>query len=161
MTDVEQEQDDVVPPAQSGFGKRLKAARERAGFSQEDVVARLGLSHRSITRWENGESDPGFCKVVMMAELYRASTDWIAGRTSIETCIQPGMILVDNEALALLEKLVAGRKTVHDIPEQLLHGPGIDCTAVVPSAPNVMAPDAAEIVEKRVRSLWKQLGGKS
>lgn len=36
----------------SDFGKRLVAARERAGLSQAQLGAALGLSQRAIAHWE-------------------------------------------------------------------------------------------------------------
>lgn len=128
-------------------------------MSQEAVGQQLGFPVRSITRWENGKCDPGFEKVVRMAELYGASMDWIAGRTSIETCIKPGMVMIDNHALDELDLLVAKGKTLRDVPLCLVRKPGINYAVVVPEAPCVVAAGAAGSVEARMRSLWKQLGG--
>ena len=150
-----------LQPAASllAIGARLKLARDRAGMSQEEVSQRFGLPTRSLTRWENGRCEPGFEKVVRLAELYGVSADWIAGRTSIETCIRPGMVLVDDEALSQMEALVTHGKTVRDVPAQLLRKPGINYAVVVPTAPTVIASAAAGPVESRMRALWKALGG--
>ena len=36
----------------------LKAARVNAGFTQEEVEHSLGVSKRTLIRWENGETQP-------------------------------------------------------------------------------------------------------
>lgn len=35
-----------------------RAIRESVGVSQGDVAVALGVSQRSVSRWETGESDP-------------------------------------------------------------------------------------------------------
>jgi WD40 repeat protein/transcriptional regulator with XRE-family HTH domain len=41
-----------------GFGTRLLALRMRAGLSQQEVAARLGVSERAVRAWEAGASYP-------------------------------------------------------------------------------------------------------
>ena len=38
------------------LGKNLKNAREKAGYSQNDVAEKLNISRQSVSRWENGGS---------------------------------------------------------------------------------------------------------
>lgn len=162
MSDVQEARKDssASPTWLVEFGRRLQDARERAGMSQEDVEARLGLPVRSLTRWENGRADPGIEKTASMAELYGTSIDWLTGRTSIEVCIQPGMILVDEAALATLSSLVEAGKRVSDVPPSLLRHPGINFATVVPAEPTVLSAEASSAIELRMRSLWERLGGK-
>ena len=40
----------------SAFGKRLTDARRRAGLSQAELGAKLGLSQRAIAHWERRDS---------------------------------------------------------------------------------------------------------
>lgn len=39
-----------------GFGKRLKQAREQAGFTQEQLAEDVGVTRQAISRWEQGIS---------------------------------------------------------------------------------------------------------
>lgn len=41
------------------FATSLRAARERAGLSQEDVAYRSGLTRYTYQKYEKGESRPG------------------------------------------------------------------------------------------------------
>ncbi|MGE3173043.1 MAG: helix-turn-helix transcriptional regulator [Planctomycetota bacterium] len=68
-----------APSVLRTMAQRLREARLKAGLSQEEVALRIGSTPRSLTRWENGECDPGFVSVRAMARLYSVSLDWIAG----------------------------------------------------------------------------------
>jgi transcriptional regulator with XRE-family HTH domain len=43
----------------TGFAAMLKALREKAGFNQQELADRLGVDQASVSRWENGISEPG------------------------------------------------------------------------------------------------------
>ena len=51
----------------------LKAARGRAGMSQELVAERLGVSRQAVTKWELGQSRPNAKNLQALAELYQVS----------------------------------------------------------------------------------------
>lgn len=40
------------------FGKKLKAARKKAGISQEELAALVGVEGPSVSRWETGKDFP-------------------------------------------------------------------------------------------------------
>ncbi len=42
-------------PKKSGFSERLRAARTRAGLTQREVAALLGVSAAAVAHWENGQ----------------------------------------------------------------------------------------------------------
>jgi transcriptional regulator with XRE-family HTH domain len=42
-----------------GLGAWLKALRERAGLSQQELADRIGVDQASVSRWENGRGEPG------------------------------------------------------------------------------------------------------
>lgn len=128
-------------------------------MSQDRVERQLGFTTRSLYRWENDAVDPGFEKVCQLAELYGVSLDWIAGRTAIERCVRPGMVMIDNQVIGTLEALVADGKSILDVPDQFIRGPSLSCFSVVPSDPEFVAEAAVGPVEARMRRLWKQLGG--
>ncbi|MCR9244657.1 MAG: helix-turn-helix domain-containing protein [bacterium] len=142
------------------FGKRLKEARERAGMKQNQVQEQLGYGSRSLSRWESGEADPGIEKVAHLARLYGVSVDWLVGGTTIERTIRPGMVLIDNQVLEMLEHLVANGKGLGDVPPSLLRKPGVNFAAIVPKDPEVVGAEAATPIEQRMRRAWERLGGK-
>lgn len=62
-------------------GIRLKAMRERAGLTQEDLGARLGVAGQQVSRWEREENVPGSDKLAEMARIFATSSDYLLGLT--------------------------------------------------------------------------------
>ena len=50
--------------------------RKRAGYSQEELAERLGVSRQSISKWEGAQSIPDMNKILAMANLFGVSTDY-------------------------------------------------------------------------------------
>lgn len=48
---------------------RFNLARRRRGFKKKDLALKLGVSERSITAWENGESTPTAENIAAIAEV--------------------------------------------------------------------------------------------
>lgn len=48
----------------------LKAARVNAGLSQKEVAKALGVSNKTISSWENGDTFPSAKYVDMLCKLY-------------------------------------------------------------------------------------------
>jgi transcriptional regulator with XRE-family HTH domain len=56
------------------LGRRLRAAREHAQLTQEEVERKLVLDACAISRIENGTRKLGAIELMMMAQLYGVST---------------------------------------------------------------------------------------
>jgi transcriptional regulator with XRE-family HTH domain len=59
------------------LGKRLKAARLKAGLTQPQAGDRLDCSHSSVGQWERGETQVESVNLILAAQEYRASLDWL------------------------------------------------------------------------------------
>jgi transcriptional regulator with XRE-family HTH domain len=59
----------------TGLGKRLRRARDATGASTADVGLLLGLSPRSIRRWEADECEPSVEQIARLALHYEVSVD--------------------------------------------------------------------------------------
>lgn len=57
------------------LGNNLFNARKRSGLSQEDVVAKLGVSRQTVSKWETDETLPDISQSKKMALLYNLSLD--------------------------------------------------------------------------------------
>lgn len=66
-------------------GKRLKTNRERAGHTQESLAEQIMISPRNITRYENGESEPGADVLGRIASALNVSSDYLLGLTDDPT----------------------------------------------------------------------------
>jgi transcriptional regulator with XRE-family HTH domain len=62
------------------IGSRLAIARERAGLSQSQVAAAIGLPRPSISEIEAGRRRVAAEELVRFADLYSVDMDWLAGR---------------------------------------------------------------------------------
>ena len=49
--------------------------RKRAGYSQEELAEKLGVSRQSISKWEGAQSIPDMNKILALADLFGVSTD--------------------------------------------------------------------------------------
>ena len=55
----------------------LAAARVNAGFTQEEVAKKMGISKQTIINWEKGKNIPGIPEMEMMSKIYNMSQDYI------------------------------------------------------------------------------------
>ena len=55
---------------QQKVGQFLKELRSKKSLTQEQLAGMLGVSNRSISRWENGVTMPDFDMLIQMAKFY-------------------------------------------------------------------------------------------
>lgn len=53
----------------------LKAARVNANLQQKEVAKRLGVSNKTISAWENGETAPRIDQFHALCNLYGVPVD--------------------------------------------------------------------------------------
>ena len=63
----------------SEFPKRLQQLRERRRISRRVLSELCGLSKNMIARYERGEQEPAIRAVMILAEYFRVSTDYLLG----------------------------------------------------------------------------------
>jgi len=159
MTNPDADNTDVDDEWMVSLGGRLQRAREKLDMSQDEVAKQLGFPIRSLTRWENGHSDPGARKVSQLADFYGVSTDWLCGRTDIAPTIRGGAVLVNDEAVRQVEDVLALGGVLSDLPKHLVRAPGLDCSIVVPKTVSVFSADAFGAVDARMQKLLSRLKG--
>ena len=57
------------------LGEALKENRIRCQMAQEFVAETLGVSRQSVSKWENGSSDPNTSNLIALAKLYKISPE--------------------------------------------------------------------------------------
>ena len=57
------------------LGEALKENRVRCRMTQEFVAETLGVSRQSVSKWENGSSDPNTSNLIALAKLYKISPE--------------------------------------------------------------------------------------
>jgi transcriptional regulator with XRE-family HTH domain len=59
----------------SGFGTRLKAMRDAAGLTQQQLADAASLSLPTFRHWEQGQREPSWPNVVALADALGVSCD--------------------------------------------------------------------------------------
>ncbi len=57
------------------IGFKIKNARIKAEFTQEQAAEALGVSRQTVSNWENEKTYPDIISVVKMSDLYTVSLD--------------------------------------------------------------------------------------
>ena len=64
------------------FKSQLSALRQKKHLSQELLAQKLFVSRQSISKWENGESEPNIDKLISISEIFSVNLDFLlAGHT--------------------------------------------------------------------------------
>ena len=59
------------------LGERIYRLRRRAGWSQEELADRCGVSRQSVSKWESGQSTPDLEKLVQLSRTFDVTTDYL------------------------------------------------------------------------------------
>jgi len=59
--------------------------RKQLGWSQEELAEKMSVSRQSVSKWESTNSIPDLNKVIMLANLFNVSTDYLL-KDDIEEC---------------------------------------------------------------------------
>lgn len=57
--------------------EKILYCRKRAGLSQEGLAEKLGISRQAISKWETGEAVPEISKLLLLANTFHVTTDWL------------------------------------------------------------------------------------
>jgi HTH-type transcriptional regulator/antitoxin HipB len=57
------------------IAERLARRRREAGYSQESLAEKLGVSRQAVSKWERSESSPDTDNLIALAQLYSVSID--------------------------------------------------------------------------------------
>jgi len=63
------------------LGKKISTLRKEAGFSQEQLAERLGVSRSAIAKWESEKGIPDIENLVALSDLFAKSTDYFLKET--------------------------------------------------------------------------------
>lgn len=74
------------------LGARLRYARERKRWSQTYVCRKIGISNSALSGYERDYREPDADTLLILADLYEVSIDFLLGRTS-----QPNVVFTEKE----------------------------------------------------------------
>ena len=64
------------------FGERLKELRLARGLSQMQLASILHISQSAIAKWELNKTEPTASAIILIAEYFGETTDYLLGVTN-------------------------------------------------------------------------------
>ncbi len=61
---------------------RLKELRKKKNISQLKLAMDLNLSQNTISRYETGDREPGITELILLADYFQVSVDYLLERTN-------------------------------------------------------------------------------
>lgn len=56
---------------------KIMNLRKKAGWSQEELAEKVGVSRQSISKWESGQSIPDINRIIELSKIFDVSTDYL------------------------------------------------------------------------------------
>ena len=98
--------------------EKLKEVRKQHGYTRRQLAAELGRNYATITKYENGEREPGHTYLVEIAQKFNVTTDYLLG---LDEFPQDGETALSAEAMRLAREFDTldewGRKAVRSVVE--------------------------------------------
>lgn len=103
------------------FGDRLKELRKQHNLGQKEVGAWIGVSDSSIRKYEVGERTPTPDALVVLAEHFDVTVDYLLGRSSSPAAVSTGQLASDPTGEVFDDEIrtLARAKLKGSSPEQL------------------------------------------
>lgn len=83
------------------FGEKLFSLRKEKGLAQEALAEQLNTSRQAVSKWENNQGYPETEKLLMLANLFEVSVDYLLKES-------PSDISSDGQGLYVSRELAAG-----------------------------------------------------
>lgn len=61
---------------------RIKELRNELHITQLKMALDLNMSQNTISRYENGEREPGITELICIADYFHVSIDYLVGRSN-------------------------------------------------------------------------------
>ncbi len=68
---------------------RLKELREKHHITQQKLALDLHMCQNTISRYESGVREAGYKELILLADYFQVSLDYLLERTDDPTFIQP------------------------------------------------------------------------
>ena len=78
------------------IGKRIAESRRSAGFTQEELANRLGVTPQALSKWEKGVSSPDLEMLTSLCDILGVSADYLVGKKN-KNIVENGNLLQQDE----------------------------------------------------------------
>jgi transcriptional regulator with XRE-family HTH domain len=87
------------------LAEKIVRLRKKVGWSQEELAEKMNVSRQSVSKWESTNSIPDLNRIIILAELFDVSTDFllkdkIEAFDSLDESKEPDTILISLEQAA-------------------------------------------------------------
>lgn len=120
------------------FAENLTKLRKRLNLSQENLAEICNVSRQSVSKWENGTSEPDIMTLIQLARILEVSVDTLVGndetedynKKDFEERVSKKMATISDEEI---RECVAGEVAVEYIQEMLseMNEQGLDSKSMV------------------------------
>ena len=93
---------------------KIKALREKKGWTQAELARRLGITRNGVNSWEQGLSIPSPSCLVDLANVFSVSTDYLLGVDAKATINVTGL---SDRDVAVLADLADRLRSIPDLRE--------------------------------------------
>ena len=69
------------------FGENLKKYRKKEGLTQRELAEKLGYTEKSVSKWESMQSIPDLDKILLLAQVFAVSTDYLLKEECASACL--------------------------------------------------------------------------
>ena len=91
--------------------ERLKTLRKQNNLTQAEVAKRLGVTPALLSAYENSERFPSLERLIMLADIYHVTTDYILGRSySPNNRVLIDVTELSEEQRAIIQNLIKDMK---------------------------------------------------
>ena len=133
---------EVIHMDQYVTGTTIKALREKAGMTQLQLADRLGVTDKTISKWETGKGYPDITLLEPIAEIFRVSvTELISGNTVQNANVSSNML-----RSGLYVCPICGN-VIHSMGDAVIQCHGITLTALEAEPADDLHPISVEKVE--------------
>lgn len=84
------------------FGERLKELRTKKGYTQKQVAQILNVGRATIAGYETKSIYPDYDKLIVLANLFDCSTDYLLGRNELPAYFSSDLINLTDRIVDLL-----------------------------------------------------------
>lgn len=74
------------------FCQRLKELRDSSGLTQVKLAEQLGVVQQTVAKWEKGTASPDPDTLVLIADIFGVSADYLLGRSDSKGPLQEPVV---------------------------------------------------------------------
>lgn len=104
------------------LGQKIKQYRTETGLTQKDLVEQLNVAFQTVSKWENGTTEPDIYTLKQLAKLFHCSVDDLINENEVQEAKEEPQVIVSGPApVPVVEHktVIVEEKHVHLHPGEL------------------------------------------